>query len=240
MCFLQGFRQGAGLRGVFLLKQFPKYRIVKWFFLMCIAKHLKKLEKFYCRIKFPKFQMQWKFQTFIETLTILYFLVCFQCQLYKANLKEHHLRLLLLFWVKTTCEQYFGTSALTWKALLLKRLNYSVYIDMPLCIEVQDFFHYTYIHVWSSKSITAKNHLFMLIFPSTLPPQLSYICKNLLHSFLVDVEVSALYSDIKINVVVSIQRGTSDILLLFSRDTGADRSLFFSHSSFLHPEPFQL
>lgn len=80
----------------------------------------------------------------------------------------------------------------------------------------------------------------MFIFSSTLPPQPSYLCKNLQHSFLVDGKVSALYSDIKINVVVSIQRGTSDIFLLFSRDTGAVQFLFFSHTPVLHPEHFQL
>lgn len=148
-----------------------------------------------CRIKFPSSETLWKFQILIETLRILFpncisfcsFVWFFQCEWYGENLKGLHLRLLLLLWVKTMCEQFFRISALTWKTLLLNRLNYLLHRD-SLCHYLlwSRVFSITHLYVsWRLSlpmNITTKHHLFIFISPPIpLPLQPSYISKKRRH-----------------------------------------------------------
>lgn len=154
--------------------------------------------------------------------------VFFQCEWYRENLKGPHLmhlRLLLLLWTKTMCEQYFRISALTWKALLCNRLNYLLHRD-SLCHYVlrSRIFSMTHLYIsWHlSLAITTKHHLFIFISPSTsLPLHPSYISKKFLPQFLGAWGNGCLCSYIKINVFIPVQRGASDVFFLFNGDTWA-------------------
>lgn len=156
--------------------------------------------------------------------------VFFQSEWYRENLKGlhlMHLRLLLLLWAKTTCEQYFRISALTWKALLFHRLNYLLHRD-SLCHYVlrSRIFSMTQLYVsWCLSlpiDITTKHHLFIFLSASTsLPLQPSYISKKFLPQFLGAWGNGCLCSYMKINVFVPVQRGASDVFLLCNGDTWA-------------------